>query len=173
MAMRGNISSLPSGPACVGEFGLQILGRRHAVAGSEPVDLSEQLLLHLRVLGDEVERRGESERRRGRPGEEVLVSERADVVRREQLPRGFVRLSRREHDGQEVLALLQRRRVSLHCSRPLGDDPVKLSPEREVHAVDLVVRRPAKPLENLPERFMEERQELADDDGERAGHVHF
>ncbi|KAB8083105.1 hypothetical protein EE612_005206, partial [Oryza sativa] len=53
----------------------------------EPVNLPEQLLLHLRVLGDEVEHRGEGERRRGRPGEEVLISERADVVRREQLPR--------------------------------------------------------------------------------------
>ncbi|KAB8083104.1 hypothetical protein EE612_005206, partial [Oryza sativa] len=84
---RGVISSIPSQPAFVRELCLQIIGHRHAVAGAEPVNLPEQLLLHLRVLGDEVEHRGEGERRRGRPGEEVLISERADVVRREQLPR--------------------------------------------------------------------------------------
>ncbi|BAS73895.1 Os01g0701350 [Oryza sativa Japonica Group] len=138
------------------------------VVWSEPVNLPEQLLLHLRVLGDEVEHRGESERRRGRPGEEVLVSERADVVRRKKLPPGFVRLSRREDDGQEVLALLRMRRclVALHCRRSLGNDFVHLSPEREVHMVDLVVRRPGNPLEHLPERLLEEWQELADDDGQ-------
>ena len=150
----------------VREHGLKILCRGDAVARPERVDLAEQLVLHLRVPGDEVEQRRQRERRRRRPSQEVLVGQRAQVVRREQLPRGRVALPRREQHGQEVLVRLRRRR------RAGGDDAVHHPAEFSVHAGDLPVSGAGDPQERLPQRLLQEGHERADDGGERPRQVH-
>jgi hypothetical protein len=155
----------------VWELGLKILCRGDAVARAERVDLPDQLVLHLRVLGDEVDHRRQRERRRRRPSEEVLVGQRAQVVRREQLPRGRVALPRREQNGQEVLVRLRRRRA-LPRRHAGGDDAVHHPAELAVHAGDLPVGGAGDPQERLPQRLLQEGHERADDGGERPRQVH-
>jgi hypothetical protein len=151
---------------------LQVLGGRNGATRPERIDLREQLGLDLRVAGDEVHGGGERERRGGRPGEEVLVGERAHVVRRQQLPQRRAAVPGVEHRGQKVPPRSLAVAATFTVARPRRHDLVDARAQPLVGPRDPPVGRPRDAAQQAPRRPLQRRRDEAERDGERRGQVH-
>ncbi|KAB8086520.1 hypothetical protein EE612_009843 [Oryza sativa] len=155
----------------VGEAGVELVGAGDAAARREPVDLPEEPLLHARVARHQVHHRRHRERRRLRPGDQVLVRQRPDVpvLQREAAVPAAAALSRVKQRRDEV----QRRPVAgVAVTPPAGDDGVDAAAQAALVLVHLVVRRAGDTAEQPLARRLDARQEEAQDGGQRAGQVH-
>lgn len=135
------------------------------ITRAKAIDLLHQLLLHIWVSRDQVNRHRQREGRRLRPSDEVLVHECSDVAVGEEVL-GESRLSRVQQCRQEVLGLTG------HLARPLRDDGVDPVAQLLVHLVQLVVGGAGDPLEYFTARVLEHRGDQAQCRGEGAGEVH-